>query len=538
MRRPTGRGRRLSAVGCAVVAGALALAPGASARVKAGALEWQGCGDAAGVQCATADLPMDYGDRQGSRVHIALARVPAKDQANRIGSLVFNFGGPGGAAVDYLQATAGEGLFDTLNQRFDIVAFDPRGVGQSTPSIDCKANQETEGIYSVPFARPIGLDVQQLLAKTTGYISKCLANNGEILAHVSTANVARDMNRIRKLLGERRLNYLGFSYGTFVGATYASLFPKRYRAMVLDGPLDADQYINRPMQGLFEQTSGFEVAFGRFMQACAADQTACSGFGGSDPWAAYDQLVEQANKAPIPADAYEDDPRPVSGDDIITATLYDLYRKEYWGEIAQALSMAAKGDGSLIRALVDGYYDRQDDGTFGPGTDLYFTIGASEQRYERDVDLYLRRGDESWGTFPHFWSNAGYVELNYGLWPVHDEDAYYGPFRVPASSPTPLVVATTYDPATPYRGALRLVNQLGNARLLTMQGDGHTAYGGESACIDQAVDAYFDALALPAEGTVCQQEVPFSAPEPQVSAQAQSAAPRVRADARRRIARR
>jgi pimeloyl-ACP methyl ester carboxylesterase len=515
------RTRRLLVGGCALLAGLAVGAPGASAHQhqRGLTLSWANCGltDAASTtQCATADLPMDYDHPSGRKVHIAVARVPARGE--RRGVMFYNFGGPGGTAVDYLQIRGTSTLWHSLNEHFDIIAMDPRGVGQSTPSIDCKANQEKEGIYSVPFTTPFNLDVPALLRKDLGYIGKCLRNNGEILRHVSTANVARDMDEIRGALGEKKLNYFGFSYGTFLGATYASLVPKNYRAMLLDGPLDATGYINKPMRDLAEQTSAFERAFGRFFQACARDQTACSGFGGSDPWDAFDQLVDKANANPIPATAYTPDPRPVTGDDILNASVGELYAKFLWGELGQALSMAAHGDGSLIRELVDGSYGLQDDGSYDPGLDRYFTIGATEQRYKRSIGLYLERGDEAWGEFDHMWWNNGYVELNYGLWPAHDKDAYYGPFRVKRSSPTPLVVATTYDPATPYRGARRLVRDLGNARLITMRGDGHTAYFGESECIDTAVDAYMNDLTLPAKGTQCIQDDPFVAPEATLAA--------------------
>ncbi len=478
-------------------------------------LHFKKCGltaQAATTECATADLPLDYDQPRSGQVHIAIARVPAADKAHRIGVLFFNFGGPGGTAVDYLQNRGASTLWKALNQRFDIIGFDPRGVGQSTPSIDCKADQEKQGIYSQPFTTPFNVDRNALVAKDESYIHACEQQNGNILSHVSTANVARDMDAIRGLLGETKLNYFGYSYGTFLGATYASLFPDRYRAMVLDGPIDATAYINQPWRDLAEQTAGFERALGRFFQACAGNQDACSNFGGSDPWDAYDKLVESANKSPIPATGDDADPRPVDGDDINFAVTGDLYAKEFWPEIGQALSMAENGDGSLIRELVDLSYGRNDDGTFGPGLDLYFTIGATEQRYPNDVDFYLDRGDESWGLNDHVYWNNGYVELNYGLWQDRDGDAFAGPFRIPRSSATPLVVATTYDPATPYRGALRLVRDLGNARLITMRGDGHTAYGGESACIDSAVETYLNTKTLPPDGTVCTQDTPFGSP--------------------------
>ena len=215
-------------------------------------LAWEDCatdvgGSEAGVQCAVAALPLDYDDPDGDQVHIAVARVPATDPAQRIGSLFFNFGGPGAATVDYLQAV-GAGVFENLNQQFDIVGFDPRGVGQSTPAIDCQADEEKQGVYSVPVPTPLDIDVDAYVAKAQSYVDACLANNGAILEHVSTANVARDMDALRAALGEEQICYLGYSYGTFLGATYASLFPDRYRAMTLDGPRGGRRIRQRPAE--------------------------------------------------------------------------------------------------------------------------------------------------------------------------------------------------------------------------------------------------------------------------------------------------
>ncbi|HEX2076035.1 MAG TPA: alpha/beta hydrolase [Geodermatophilus sp.] len=481
-------------------------------------LTWADCGTgdagvAAGVQCATADLPMDYDQPDGMQVRIAVARVPARDQADRIGSLFFNFGGPGAPAVDYLQA-AGAGLFGTLNQRFDIIGFDPRGVGQSTPAVDCRVNQETEGITAQPLPTPLDIDVDAFVARMQAYVDSCLANNGAILEHLSTANVARDMDALRAAVGDTRLTYLGFSYGTVLGATYAALFPDRYRAMVLDAPVDAESYIHDPIDYVAEQTAGFEESLGRFFAACAADQVACAGFGGANPSLAYDELIAKAEVTPIPAEGFAPDPRPVTADDIRLATLQPLYSKRFWGLLGLALARAANGDGSLVRALVDSYYGRRDDGTYDPSRDRLFTISASEARFPRgDLQPYLDQGAEAWERFPHFWFSSGYTDIPWALWPIRDEDAYGGPFAVPPSAPTPLVVATTHDPATPYRGAQRLVQDLGNARLLTMDGDNHAAYGGNSACVDAATETYLVDGTLPEEDTVCPQEVPFTAHE-------------------------
>lgn len=270
--------------------------------------------------------------------------MPAVDQQHRIGSLFFNFGGPGAPAVDYLQAN-GAGFMSALNQRFDIVAFDPRGVGPSSPSIDCKVNQETQGTSSQPFTTPFNLDAGALIAKDLRYVKRCIALNGEILAHVSTADVARDLDRLRGLVTDRKLNYLGFSYGTFLGATYASLFPNNFRALVLDGPVDAGAYLADPLSGSNEQTSAFERALGRFFQACAHDQAACSGFGSSDPWDAYDQLIDAANAAPIPAAGYTPDPRPVDGDDINAVAVVVIYAKQNWGVLGSHWRRPPPGTG-------------------------------------------------------------------------------------------------------------------------------------------------------------------------------------------------
>jgi pimeloyl-ACP methyl ester carboxylesterase len=493
---------------CALLAAA---APIASAQrgPEVPALDWQPCGQAANVTCTTVAVPRDYDHPRRASLELFVARSPATDQAHKIGSLFINFGGPGGSAADALEAL-GATLRPGLNARFDIIAMDPRGVGQSQPSIDCNANQETDGIFAQPFTTPDNLDVRALVAKDTGYIGRCLTRNRAVLPYVSTANVARDIDLIRQALGERQITYFGYSYGTFLGATYASLFPNNYRAMVLDGPVDATAYINDPLRNLSAQSTGFERALGRFLQACAGDQSACRGFGGANPSDAYDQLLDKLDATPVPAAGGA----PVDGDDARVGTVQALYNKQSWPFLAQALVDLQHGDGAAMRSAADLFYGRNPDGTHQPVTDRYFTIGALEQRYPHGIGTYLRAGQRSWDEHEHFWWNNGYLELNYGLYPVRPNDAFSGPFRVTRSSPTPLVVATTFDPATPYRGARNLVRDLGNARLLTMRGDGHTAYPGNSVCVDAAVEAYVNDGALPPPGSQCQQTVGFPAPQP------------------------
>jgi pimeloyl-ACP methyl ester carboxylesterase len=474
-----------------------------------GGLTWTDCGG--GYQCANLQVPRDYRHPHGATFNLGIIRLPA--QGERLGALFVNFGGPGGDAVDTIHAIGGD-LFGAVNDHFDIVAVDPRGVTETQPSVDCHANQETQGIYSKPFVTPFNLDKDALIAKDRQYIQQCIDQNGtDVLRYITTVNTARDMDRVRAAMGDQRLNYFGFSYGTFLGSTYASLFPNRYRAMVLDGPVDVNGWINRPMENLREQSYGFEQALARFFQACAAHQDVCQ-FGDDDPADAFEQLVESAYQNPLPAGGA--DPRPVNGDDMIAGAVLAMYAKQLWPFLVQALQEAANGDGTTFRLLADFFYGRNDDGSYSPGGDRYFLITAADQLYAKihghhnnGADLYFDAGNHSWGLFPHAWWNAGYVELNYGLYNVRPNDVYRGPFRASNSSPTVLEVATTYDPATPYRGALRTAATLGNDRLLTMRGDGHTAYGGNSQCIDDYVNAYVETLALPPVGTVCDQQVPF-----------------------------
>jgi hypothetical protein len=239
------------------------------------------------------------------------------------------------------------------------------------------------------------------------------------------------------------------------------------------------------------------------------------GFGGEDLEDVFDQLVDAANAAPIAAAGYTPDPRPIDGDDLNAAALVTMYAKQFWPDLAVGLASAAAGDGTVIRAIVDElFYGRDPDtGTYDPGSDRFLAIYGAEAHWPTDVGTYVREGDQAWGAFDHTYFNHGYAELNFGLWPATAQDTYEGPFHVKASAPTPLVVDTTYDPATPYRGGLKLARELGNSRLLTMRGDGHTAYGGNSSCVDAAVNAYLIDGTLPPVGKSCRQEVPFEQPQ-------------------------
>lgn len=479
------------------------------APASAAALKLRPCGKR-GFQCGRLAVPLDYDDPAGGEVSIPVIRLRARHPQRRLGTLFVNYGGPGADAV----ATTRSGAyrqFRALRGRFDLVAFDPRGTGASRPALDCRADQERSGVYRHPFPTPATYERAEALRIAAAYATRCAARNQRLAPHVSTANVARDMDRVRAALGVGRVTYFGFSYGTLLGATYAALFPERVRAMVLDGPVDPSSYLNDPLGDLARQSAGFEDALSRYFAACRATH-ACRWTRGRAPAAAYDRLAARAAAHPLrirrPAVA-RGDRRPVDRDVFNFAISSDLYAKQLWPEITVALDRAARGDGSLLRSIADLDYGRRRNGTYAPDYDRYFIIGAAEQQFPREVEPYERAGAASFAAYPHFFFNAGYSGLPYAQFAPRDQDAYLGPFALPDAAPTPLVVATTHDPATPLASARGMVAELGRATLLTMRGDGHTAYRNGSRCIDRAVEAYLIRLASPAAGTTCRQHVPF-----------------------------
>jgi pimeloyl-ACP methyl ester carboxylesterase len=486
--------------------GTLALAaaapPAASAQAPVPVLEWRGCGG--GFQCARAAVPLDHARPAAGTIRLALIRKPATDPARRLGSLFMNPGGPGGSTFEFMR---GMGVIAAgLNDRFDLVGWDPRGTGRSHPAVDCDVDPEARGPGAQPFPRPFTRAEARLLRDTRAYFARCLARNRRVLPHISTANSVRDLDLLRQAVGDAQLSYLGFSYGTAIGATYASLFPDRHRALVLDAAVD-ESWWNRPVRAGRDQSAGFEDSLRRFLRACAARRRACSGFGGRSPRAAYGRLLAQLDRTPMRATGYPR--RPVDGDDARIATTTALYAKEAWGLLALGLAEAERGDAATLRLLADLYYGRDDGGGGSPDLDQFVAVTGLDAVRLGGPDFYLRAGRGSFRRFDHFWS---YGDMVLGLWPFRPVGVFRGPFVNPPTSPPALVVGTTHDPATPYRWARNLTRTLGNARLLTMRGDGHAAYGLNSACVNAAVEGYLEEGTLPPPGATCRQSVRFSAP--------------------------
>ena len=446
-----------------------ALALAAPATASPPKLDWKPC-EKPGFECAAAKVPLDYDHPYGRKIELALVRARAVDPATRLGSVFNHPGGPGGSGVDNV-LNAPPAAIAAITRRYDIIGFDARGAGHSRPLIDCKVDQEREGIYS----QPLGPSV---VARTPGYLRRCMKLNGDLMGHMSSADVARDLDQLRAAVGDERLNLIGHSYGTFVGATYAGMFPARTGRMVLDSPMDAETWVHRPFAALRDQTAGLEDSLQRFFAATGFDE------------AAYDELVARLDRTPLGR---------LDGDDVRIAAMSVTSPRE-WPALKDALEQAQHGDGTALRVMTDVYYSG---GLFG--FDLTVAEQALDQRYPHHLKPFLRAGRRAAALFPRFAFNNGFSELAFGLLPVSDADAFFGPFRNARSAPPALVIGTTHDPFTPYVWAKRLTRDLGNARLLTYNGDGHGAVTDLSPCIVGNMLAYLEDGVLPPEGASCDQ---------------------------------
>jgi pimeloyl-ACP methyl ester carboxylesterase len=287
--------------------------------------------------------------------------------------------------------------------------------------------------------------------------------------------------------------------------------------MLLDSPVDPDAWSNRMFEFRMRQNASFEASLDRFFMACAARPEVC-GLGPGNPEDGFDALVARMNATPMPA-PNATHPDPVRGDDVLEVAGDSMYSIYNWPSLASALAQAGTGDASELRELADLFAGRAPDGSY-PRSGTYFAVSAQDFRLERDVEDYVADAEHQYAMFPHQWPWAFGRNLKYAVYPLRQDDVFRGPYRNPASAAPILVIGGTHDPATPYEMARTLVRQLGNARLLTYQSDGHVASTDFNGCILQAVAGYVTDLALPAEGATCVQGV---APFPGASARAASA---------------
>lgn len=518
-RRPARRYRRLlpAAVLALVMAGLTACtpadgpgaaAPEGSGRPGAGDTTgppWQPCPEVAGqwsgevgddlrYDCATLDVPVDWtvGPAAGT-LPLALLRVRSAAQRDRIGTLVVNPGGPGVSGVDAAARLAlGErsgGLPDAVLRRFDVVGFDPRGVARSA-GVDCGADADWDAVFG---ADPDPHDDASFAAAAEvnrRIAADCAARHGDRLAAFSTHQTARDLDAVRAAVGDERLTYLGYSYGSLLGATYAHLFPDRVRALVLDGAIDPQQ---DPVAGSLGQAAGFERAFDAFVRWCAATPAACP--ISTDPAGTLDDVVDRARADPVTSA----DDRPATPGWIFYAVVASLYDDSGWPRLARAVAALRDGDPAPVFALADGYTGRDADG----GYDNLFAANLAINCTDAEMPLpptRIRALQQQWRQeHPRFGPALAVGLLACAQWPT-TADPY--PVGAAAGAPPILVVGTTGDPATPYEQAPRLAELLGSGVLVTWEGDGHTAYP-HAPCVAAAVDAYLIDLTVPADGLRC-----------------------------------
>ncbi|MFH8608885.1 alpha/beta hydrolase [Streptomyces sp. NPDC018029] len=472
-------------------------------------LSWHECG-APGFECASMKAPLDYAEPAAGDIELAVARKQATKKKGRLGSLLVNPGGPGGSAIGYLQSYAALGYPAEVRARYDMVAVDPRGVARSEP-VTCLDGKRMDAYTQTDVTPDDQRETDGLRAAFETFADGCEARSAKILPHVSTVEAARDMDVLRAALGDEKLTYVGASYGTFLGATYAELFPRRVGRLVLDGAMDPSLPARRMNR---DQTAGFETAFRSFAKDCVARGAECP-LGAESPEDAGRRLKAFFR-------GLDREPLTVKGDGGIgrgqvgeiggrklgealatTGVIAAMYDEAGWPQLRDALTSAMKDkDGAGLLALSDGYYERDGEGRYA---NLMFANAAVNCL---DLPPSFGSPDEVRKALPSFrkaspvfGEGLAWSSLNCAYWPVRATGEAH---RIDAKGAAPILVAgTTRDPATPYRWAKALASQLSSGHLLTYEGDGHTAYGRGSECVDSTVNAYLLKGTVPKDGKRC-----------------------------------
>ncbi|HET7399437.1 MAG TPA: alpha/beta hydrolase [Intrasporangium sp.] len=478
----------------AASAGAVTSPPGLGlARYYAQRLAWSRCGG--GAECSTLTVPLDYEHPASGDIGIKVLRVPAGDQRRRVGSLLVNPGGPGGSGTAYARS-ADRIVGAPVRAYFDVVGFDPRGVGGSAP-VDCLSDPELDRFLSVDPTPDDAGEEQQLLEAGTALAAGCSARSGRLLPHVSTTDAARDMDVLRAALGDARLSYLGKSYGTFLGATYADLFPQRVGRVVLDGALPPDLTSEELAEG---QARGFELATRAYLQRCVDDGD-CPAGDSVDAGAQWlRSLLHRVDAAPLPSG---DPAVPRLGEAWASyGVAQALYDRGSWSVLTQALRAAAAGDGRPLMQLGDAYARRTPGGRYTSTImESMYAVNCLDRPDAPDLATYRARAQRFAAVAPTWGGLLAWGSVPCGHWPARGGTP---PHRVAAAGSAPIVVlGTTRDPATIYEWSTRLRDQLDNAVLVTFDGDGHTAYRRASSCVDDAIDTYYVSGQTPEDGLTC-----------------------------------
>ncbi|CAA9391757.1 MAG: Probable exported protease [uncultured Nocardioides sp.] len=452
-------------------------------------LDWESCdGD---FECAALVVPLDYADPQGETIEVALLKVAARGDSQ--GSLVVNPGGPGAPGTDYA-AAASRVFREPLLRGFDIVGFDPRGTGESAP-VDCLSDEQLDAYLASDPNPDTAAEEQGYARLVRDFGEGCAELSGDLVNHVSTIEVARDMDVLRAVLGEDTLTYFGASYGTKLGATYAELFPDLVGRLVLDGAVDVS--LDNRQLGI-EQAAGFETALRSYIQNCIDTAETCFlGETVDEGLARITTLLTEIESSPLPAG----DDRELQIGNAFYGIVTPLYNRSYWYLLSTALRSALDGSGTALMELADIYASRGPEGYTDNSSEAIFAINCLDDPSSvgfDEVDAELAAFEEASPTFGSIfaWSLTGCS----GSQGESTEE----PIEIRAEGSAPiLVVGTTRDPATPLKWAEALAEQLESGVLLRRDGDGHTAYNSGNECIDTAIEAYLLEGTVPADPTDC-----------------------------------
>ena len=440
------------------------------------------------VECGNIEVPFDYADPEQGSFVLYVKKHNAASPADRIGSMMVNPGGPGfggSSLADDAQYYFSQDLID----RFDIIAWDPRGTGESTPAVDCVDTfDEYFGLDSPPETPE---EKQALIDASQAFNDKCAENSGTILPYISTQASAQDINSLRLALGEEKVSFFGFSYGSELGTTWATMFPETVRAIVVDGAVDPNA--SSTEEGM-NQAKGFEGQLATFLKQCS-EKTTCAFHNGGKAEAAFDKLVLNIDTTPLEVSK---DRTPVTQGVLFTAVAQAMYSDYYWPQLSEALSEAQNGDGKGILQLYDDYYQRKDDGTYGNELEAFLAIsclddpGASSvEDVDSHIEDFIAAAPRLGGNFAYGYSCA--------LWPVKQASKV----TITGKGAGPIVVVgTTGDPATPLDSTRKMALGLEQGILIVVDANQHTGYGANN-CVVKAVDDYLINLSVPKNETTC-----------------------------------
>ena len=458
-------------------------------------VEWEACGTR--IMCGSVEVPTNWDDPSAGSLSLAVA-YRAADVAKPLGSIIFNPGGPGASGYDWIVNSVDYLGTEKLRSKFNIVGFDPRGVGKSEPRVKCLDAKKTDALLYEDNGLPLG-SPQDIAAtrKVLGeFATSCLKNTGPAMAYLDTVSAAKDMDVLRAVMGEKHLDYLGFSYGSLLGQTYAALFPKKVNRMVIDGVIDPT--VTDAEQSVI-QLKGFDLALRNYLAECLS--SADCPFQGtvSQALTKIKNFLRSLETAPLPTK----DGRTLNAWSANTGLIMPLYSEDYWPQLSQAFAEAFDGDGTTFIDLADTYNDRDASGKYLTNLmEANIAISCLDSRQPSDAASMAKQNSRMLAASPTLGRYWQFGALTCEPWPFpvakHALD-----YSAKGSKPI-LVVGTTGDPATPYTQAVAVANQiLNNGHLVTYNGEGHTAYGRSNECVANSVDNYFIKGSVPAADPNC-----------------------------------